>query len=141
MAGTTTHERARLANTIRHHPGDHEAIAAARAALKAAGLEARIKRDVASWPPPGRRCPRRTGRTSPSCCSARPVMAMPPDMPRGRPGQETPSSTTHDLATTIPAAAARSPRCAFLHPRHLTGCRQSAEPGSDYCARHSGSGP
>jgi hypothetical protein len=51
MAGTTTHERARLANTIRHHPGDHEAIAAARAALKAAGLEARIKRDVESWPP------------------------------------------------------------------------------------------
>ena len=51
MAGTPTHERARLANTIRHHPGDHEAIAEARAALKAAGLETRIRRDVASWPP------------------------------------------------------------------------------------------
>jgi hypothetical protein len=51
MAGTPTHERARLANAIRHHPGDHEAITEARAALKAAGLQARIKRDVASWPP------------------------------------------------------------------------------------------
>jgi hypothetical protein len=51
MAGTPTHERARLANAIRHHPGDHEAITEARAALKAAGLEARIRRDVGSWPP------------------------------------------------------------------------------------------
>lgn len=51
MARTTTRERALLANAIRHHPDDHEAITAARAALKAAGLEARIRRDVGSWPP------------------------------------------------------------------------------------------
>jgi len=38
-----------------------------------------------------------------------------------------------DVTATVPPR-----RCKFLHPRHLTGCRQPAEPGSDYCARHSG---
>jgi hypothetical protein len=49
-----------------------------------------------------------------------------------------------DLLTdtaTLQAAAVKSPRCKFLHPQHLTGCRQLAEPGSDYCARHQGGGP
>jgi hypothetical protein len=36
-----------------------------------------------------------------------------------------------NVKTTVPPR-----RCKFLHPRHLTGCRQPAEPGSDYCARH-----
>jgi hypothetical protein len=37
-----THERARVANAIRHHPDDHEAIDAARRDLAAAKLEAHI---------------------------------------------------------------------------------------------------
>lgn len=51
MAGTPRHERARVANAARWHPGDHEALAAARADLKAAGLEARIRAAVDTWPP------------------------------------------------------------------------------------------
>jgi hypothetical protein len=51
MAGTPRHERARLANAARWHPDDHEAITAARADLKAAGLQARIREAVATWPP------------------------------------------------------------------------------------------
>ena len=41
MAGWT-HERARVANAIRHHPGDTEAIAAARRDLEYAKLAERI---------------------------------------------------------------------------------------------------
>ena len=52
MAGITPiRARSALGNTIKNHPGDHEAIAAARAALKAAGLEAKIRDAVATWPP------------------------------------------------------------------------------------------
>ena len=55
-----------------------EKIAEARAALKAAGLEARIREAVSTWPP----LTPRTGQTSLSCCCQ--VMAMPPDSRRGR---------------------------------------------------------
>ena len=55
-----------------------EKIAEARAALKAAGLEARIREAVSTWPP----LTPRTGQTSLSCCCE--VMAMPPDSRRGR---------------------------------------------------------
>ncbi len=43
--------------------------------------------------------------------------------------------------TTIPAGADRRRRCTFLVPRHLTGCRRDAEPGSRFCAeRQDGDG-
>jgi hypothetical protein len=41
--------------------------------------------------------------------------------------------------TSVPTVPPR--RCKFLHPTHLTGCRQPAEPASDYCTQHSGNGP
>jgi hypothetical protein len=44
------HQKARVAGLTKVG-ADPERITEARAALKAAGLEARIKRDVASWPP------------------------------------------------------------------------------------------
>jgi predicted O-methyltransferase YrrM len=44
------HQKARVAGLTKVG-ADPERINEARAALKAAGLEARIKRDVASWPP------------------------------------------------------------------------------------------
>ena len=43
--------KARLAGLIAHRDPADPAIAAARAELKAANLEARIKRDIAAWPP------------------------------------------------------------------------------------------
>ncbi|MGO9294419.1 MAG: hypothetical protein ACLP52_11205 [Streptosporangiaceae bacterium] len=45
-----THERARVANAIRHHPDDHEAIAAARADLAVASIEDFIERKLAEAP-------------------------------------------------------------------------------------------
>ena len=45
------HERARVANAIRHHPDDHEAIAAARLDLRAAVAEDYIRKLVDSAPP------------------------------------------------------------------------------------------
>lgn len=47
----TTHARAGLANAIRHHPDDHEAIAVARRDLTEAKLEKAIAEAVATWPP------------------------------------------------------------------------------------------
>jgi hypothetical protein len=43
--------KAKLAGLVAHRDPDDPAITEARAALKAAGLQARIKRDVDSWPP------------------------------------------------------------------------------------------
>jgi hypothetical protein len=65
------------------------------------------------------------------------------DKPRGRPAGAAPHSTSGDgdglnAASTVQADAVKGPRCKFLHPRHLTGCRQPAEPGSDYCTAHGG---
>jgi hypothetical protein len=40
-------------------------------------------------------------------------------------------------SSTNPASVATR-RCRYLHPKHLTGCRRPAEPGSGYCARHGG---
>jgi hypothetical protein len=42
--------------------------------------------------------------------------------------------------SNVNATVART-RCKFLHPTHLTGCRQPAEPGSPYCARHRDGAP
>ena len=39
--------------------------------------------------------------------------------------------------SNVNATVART-RCKFLHPTHLTGCRQPAEPGSVYCTQHGG---
>ena len=47
-----TSERARLAITIRHHPEDHEAIAAARRDLRVARLADHVRQVVAADPPP-----------------------------------------------------------------------------------------
>ena len=44
------HRKARVAGLVKVG-ADPERIAEARAALKAAGLEARIRRDVTAWPP------------------------------------------------------------------------------------------
>jgi hypothetical protein len=63
----------------------------------------------------------------------------PPDSRRARPGQEADPKTAPASGSsegTVAPGAARTARCAFLHPKHLTGCRQPAEPGSVYCARH-----
>ena len=46
-----TRARARVANAIRHHPDDHEAIAAARSDLRGAVAEDRIRKIVDGWPP------------------------------------------------------------------------------------------
>ena len=43
-------ERARIGNLIRHHPDDHEAIAAARRDLDAARIEAWLARQLAAAP-------------------------------------------------------------------------------------------
>jgi hypothetical protein len=42
------------------------------------------------------------------------------------------------LGATVAPAGVKGPRCKFLHPSYLTGCRQLAEPGSVYCAIHGG---
>jgi hypothetical protein len=58
----------------------------------------------------------------------------PPDKERRPPGQEKAADQdAHGggIGTTVPPR-----RCMYLHPTHLTGCRQPAEPGSVYCARH-----
>jgi hypothetical protein len=44
-------KRSALANTIKWHPGDHEAIAAARGELAAANLEKHIRDIIAAAPP------------------------------------------------------------------------------------------
>jgi hypothetical protein len=46
-----TRARARVANAIRHHPDDPEAIAAARSDLRGAVAEDRIRKIVDGWPP------------------------------------------------------------------------------------------
>jgi hypothetical protein len=61
---------------------------------------------------------------------------MPPDKRTG-PEVTTPQARPSDTST-MSAPTVASARCKFLHPRHLTGCRQLAEPGSVYCERHGG---
>ena len=51
MAGTPTDERSKLANLVKYHPDDHEAIAAARARLAEANARAKAREIVAAWPP------------------------------------------------------------------------------------------
>jgi hypothetical protein len=40
-------------------------------------------------------------------------------------------SAGSDSGTTVPPR-----RCTYLHPTHLTGCREPAEPGELLCAAH-----
>jgi hypothetical protein len=49
---TPIQARSALGNTIKNHPGDHEAIAAARRDLGVAKLEAHIRQVAESAPPP-----------------------------------------------------------------------------------------
>ncbi len=51
--------------------------------------------------------------------------------PRRDAGGQKTGAGSGTSGTTVPP-----PRCAYLHPTHLTGCRQPAEPGSRYCAVH-----
>jgi hypothetical protein len=51
MPSPAQEARNRLGGMIRRHPDDHEAIAAARADLRATVAEDYIKRLVDSWPP------------------------------------------------------------------------------------------
>jgi hypothetical protein len=61
----------------------------------------------------------------------------PPDKERRPPGRKAADQDARGdgISTTVPPR-----RCTYLHPRHLTGCRRPAEPGSDYCARHQDAG-
>jgi hypothetical protein len=72
-----------------------------------------------------------------------PVVAMPPDEAERRPRREGGAQDGHgggNVNATIPPPAVKGPRCKFLHPSHLTGCRELAEPGSQFCTRHQGGG-
>jgi len=51
MPSSWTHERAKLANLIRHRPDDAEAIATARRDLRAARLEDHVTKVLADAPP------------------------------------------------------------------------------------------
>jgi hypothetical protein len=54
--------------------------------------------------------------------------------PEARPNVKTPPTASD--APTVQAGTVRDPRCGWLHPSHLTGCKRPAEPGSQRCAEH-----
>jgi hypothetical protein len=51
--------------------------------------------------------------------------------PRRQTGGQQTGAGSGTSAPTVPPR-----RCTYLHPTHLTGCREPAEPGELLCAAH-----
>ena len=65
---------------------------------------------------------------------------MPPDKRNGPPAKKgrRQSTTSPESSITEQATEPKRRRCAFLHPTHLTGCKELVAHNRLFCGEHGG---